>query len=152
VGGSLSNAYDPTVGLSSCTFLRTASDNNHTRPQHRTQTHNKHHDHHGGRAANRCGASLGGAQSNIFNPTLRLSLILVYISLVLVYIRRVTTTRRDGTKSTNNRQTPSPWWWSRSPLQRRGFDEPTLPEGWAALRMLVPIPPSKRFNRFNKLM
>jgi hypothetical protein len=32
------------------------------------------------------------------------------------------------------------------------IDEPTPPEGWAALRMLVPMPPSKRFNRFNKLM
>jgi hypothetical protein len=25
-----------------------------------------------------------------------------------------------------------------------------LPEGWAALHMIVPMPPSKRFNRFNK--
>jgi hypothetical protein len=63
---------------------------------------------------------------------------LVYISLVLVYIRRVTTTRRDGTKSTNNRQTPPPW-WSRLPLQRHGFDEPMPPEGWAALCMFVPV-------------
>jgi hypothetical protein len=91
-------------------------------------------------AAARCGASLGGAQGYSL------------ISLVLVYIRQVTTTRQDGTKSTNKRLTPPPWWWSRSPLQRRGFDEPTPPEGWAALRMLVPMPPSKRFNRFNKLM
>ncbi len=36
-------------------------------------------------------------------------------------------------------------------LQRRGFDEPMPPEGWAALRMFVPRPRSKRFNRFNKL-
>ena len=100
----------------------------------------------------RYGASLGGAKSNVFNPTLRLFSHTCLISLILVYIRRVTTTRRDGTKSTNNRQTPSPWWWSRSPLQRRGFDEPMPPEGWAALRMLVPMPPSKRFNRSNKLM
>ncbi len=98
------------------------------------------------------GASLGGAKSNVFNPTLRLFSHTCLISLILVYIRRVTTTRQDGTKSTNNRQTPSPWWWSRSPLQWRGFDEPTPPEGWAALRMLVPMPPSKRFNRSNKLM
>jgi len=37
-------------------------------------------------------------------------------------------------------------------LQWRGFDEPTPPEGWAALRMLVPMPPSKRRNKSNKLM
>jgi hypothetical protein len=37
-------------------------------------------------------------------------------------------------------------------LQRCGFVEPTPPEGWAALRMLIPMPPSKRFNKFNKLM
>jgi hypothetical protein len=49
-------------------------------------------------------------------------------------------------------QTPSPWWWSRLPLQRREFDEPTLPKGWVSLRMLIPMPPLKRFNRFNKLM
>jgi hypothetical protein len=79
------------------------------------------------------------------------SLILVYISLVLAYIRRVTTTRRDGTKSTNNRQTPSPCWWSRSPLHRRGFDESMSLEGRAAFRMIFPTPPSKQFNRFNKL-
>jgi hypothetical protein len=48
-------------------------------------------------------------------------------------------------------QTPSPWWWSCSPLQRHGFDESMPPEGWAALRMFLPIPPSKRFKRFQKL-
>jgi len=40
-------------------------------------------------------------------------------------------------------QTPSPWWWSRSPLQRREFDEPMPPEGWAALRMFLPMLPLK---------
>ena len=29
------------------------------------------------------------------------------------------------------------------PFQRRGFDEPMPPEGWVALRMFVPMPPSK---------
>ena len=48
-------------------------------------------------------------------------------------------------------QTPSPWWWSRSPLQRCGFDEPMLPEGWAALCMLVCMQPLKRLNKFHKL-
>jgi hypothetical protein len=38
-----------------------------------------------------------------------------------------------------------------NPAWRRGFNEPTLLEGWTALRMLLPRPPSKRFNRFNKL-
>ena len=33
-----------------------------------------------------------------FVSSIGYSLILVYISLLLVYIRRVTTTRRDGTK------------------------------------------------------
>jgi hypothetical protein len=48
-------------------------------------------------------------------------------------------------------QTPSPWWWSRSPLQRRVFDESMPLEGRAAFRMIFPTPPSKQFNRFNKL-
>jgi len=30
-----------------------------------------------------------------------------------------------------------------SNLQRCGFDEPTPPEGWAALRMFIPRPPLK---------
>jgi len=29
--------------------------------------------------------------------------------------------------------------------------EPMPPEGWVALHMLAPMPPSKRFNRFIKL-
>jgi len=48
-------------------------------------------------------------------------------------------------------QTPSPWRWSHSPLQRRGFDEPMPPEGWAALHMFVPMPPLKQLKRFHKL-
>jgi hypothetical protein len=48
-------------------------------------------------------------------------------------------------------QTPSPWWWSRSPLQRHGFDELMLPKGWTALHMFFPMPPSKQLNRFHKL-
>ena len=39
------------------------------------------------------GASLGGSKSNVFNPTLRLFSHTCLISLILVYIRRVTTTR-----------------------------------------------------------
>ncbi len=37
-------------------------------------------------------------------------------------------------------------------FQRRGFDEPMPPEGWKALHMFALMPPSKRFNRFKKLM
>jgi hypothetical protein len=48
-------------------------------------------------------------------------------------------------------QTPSPWWWSCSPIQWRGFDEPMPPEGWAALHMFVHMPPSKRLKRFHEL-
>jgi len=90
-----------------------------------------------------CGASLAGAQCNVFNPTLRLS----------CGICLHTTSDDDQTRRhicTNNRQTPPPW-WSCSPLQRHGFDEPMPPEGWAALRMFVSMSPSKRFNRFHKL-
>jgi hypothetical protein len=36
-------------------------------------------------------------------------------------------------------------------LQRCGFDESMLLEGWVAFRMIFPTPSSKRFNRFNKL-
>jgi hypothetical protein len=53
----------------------------------------------------------------------------------------------NRTKSTNNMTNKI----TRSPLQRRGFDEPMPPEGWAALRMFVPTPPLKRYYRFNKL-
>ena len=94
--------------------------------------------------SNRYGASLGGALCFINNPTLRL---LSYLSTYDEWRRSDETAQ----KSTNNRQTPSPWWWSCLPLQRCGFDESIPPEGWAALRMFVPMPPSKRFNRFNKL-
>jgi len=44
-------AYNPTLGLSFHTISHIASDNNQMRPQHTTQTHNKHH-HQGGRAIN----------------------------------------------------------------------------------------------------
>jgi hypothetical protein len=97
------------------------------------------------------GASLGGALCYINNPTLRI------FSHTCLHISRThlhTTSDDDQTRRhicTNNRQTPSPWWWSRSPLQRRGFDESMPPEGWAALCMLDPMPPSKRFNIFIKL-
>jgi hypothetical protein len=57
----------------------------------------------------------------------------------------------DRPSSAVSINTPSPWWCSRSHLQRCGFDEHTPHEEWAALRMLVPMPPSKQFNRIYKL-
>ena len=100
--------------------------------------------------AGRYGASLGGTLCYINNPTLRLfSHTCLHISRTCLHTTSDDNqTRRH--KSTNNRQTPPPW-WSRSPLQRHGFDEPKPPEGWAALRMFVPpMSPSKRLNRFHK--
>jgi hypothetical protein len=43
LGGSQSNTSNPILGLCSGTFLLMTSDDNQTRPQHTTQTHNKHH-------------------------------------------------------------------------------------------------------------
>jgi hypothetical protein len=76
----------------------------------------------------------------------------IYTSKTLV--RRIRLTSHES-KTTQKAQitllTPSPWWWSRSPLQQRGFDEPLPPKGWAALHMFVLMPPLKQFKRFNKL-
>ncbi len=54
--------------------------------------------------------------------------------------------------NTNNQQTPPPCWWSRSPLQRRGFDESMPPDGRAALRIYCPRPPLKSLVKFNEVM
>ena len=64
-----------------------------------------------------------------------------------IYVRRVRLTSHES-ETAQKAQT----WGSRSPLQRRGFNEPMPPEGWAALHMFVLMPLLKRFNRFNKLM
>ncbi len=53
--------------------------------------------------------------------------------------------------NTNDQQTPPPCWWSRSPLQRHGFNESTPSEWQAALLMFVPRPLLKSFGRINKL-
>ena len=39
-----------------------------------------------------------------------------------------TTSYETLTHNTNNQQTSLQWWWSRSALQQRGFDESTPPE------------------------
>jgi hypothetical protein len=56
VGGTLCNTYDPTLGLSSCTFLHTRSDEdqmrNNTQHKHTTNTTTMVH---GGGAANPSG-------------------------------------------------------------------------------------------------
>jgi hypothetical protein len=99
----------------------------------------------------RYGASLGGTLCYINNPTLRLRLF-SHTCLHISRTRLHTTSDDDQTRQhicTNNRLTPPPW-WSRSPFQRHGFDEPMPPEGWAALRMFVPMSPPKRLNRFHK--
>jgi hypothetical protein len=81
--------------------------------------------------APRYGASLSGSLCYAYNSTLTLS------CLVLVYTKQVTMTRRDLQHTichnTNTQQTPPPLWWSHQPLQWCGIDEPTPPEGWAAL-------------------
>ena len=87
----------------------------------------------------RYGASLGGSLCNTSK---------MYVWWVQLTSHESETAQKAQTAW----QTPSPWWWSCSPLQRRGFDEPMPPERWLALRMFVPMPLSKRFNRFNKLM
>ncbi len=86
----------------------------------------------------RCGASIGGSKSNIFNPSLGSFL---YHILHTMSLWRHKSIRNN----TNNQQTPPPWWWSRSPLQRGGFDDTTQPEGRAALRMFTPRPLLKDF-------
>ncbi len=86
----------------------------------------------------RCGASLCGAKSNVFNLILRL-----FCGTCLH------TNQTRWHICTNNRQTPPPW-WSRSPLQQHGFGEPMPPEGWAALRMFISMLPSKQLSRFHK--
>jgi len=61
---------------------------------------------------------------------------------------------KNYTKVQITYQTPSPWWWSHWPLHRREFDEPMPPEpeGWAALRMLITMPPSKQFNSLTAMV
>jgi hypothetical protein len=81
-------------------------------------------------ACNWYGVSLGGALCYINNPTIRLF-------SILVYIRRVTMTRRDGTKSTNN--------------MTNNITIVVEPLARAAFRMIFPMLPSKQFNRLNKL-
>jgi len=71
-----------------------------------------------------------------------------------MYVRQVGLTSHESKtaqKAQATWQTTPSWCWSCSPLQRRGFDEPMPPEGWAVLRMFVSRPHSKRFNRLNKL-
>ncbi len=84
------------------------------------------------------GASLGGPLCNTSK----------------MYVRQVQLTSHESVtaqKAQTPWQTTSPWCWSRLPLQRHGFDKPMPPEGWAALRIFIPRPPSTRFIIFNKL-
>ncbi len=91
-----------------------------------------------GRVRVRYGASLGGSLCNTSK---------MYVQ----WVRLTSHKSETAQKAQTTWQTTSPWCWSRSPLQRRGFDEPMPLEGWAALCMFVPRPPSKWLYRFNEL-
>ena len=84
------------------------------------------------------GANLGGSLCNTSK---------MYVQ----WVRLTSHKSETAQKAQTTWQTTSPWCWSCSPLQRHGFDEPMPPEGWEALHMFVPRPPSKQFTRFNKL-
>ena len=88
-----------------------------------------------------CAASLGGSLSNASNPIWGLS------HGTCLRMTSYETTQKAQTTS----QTPSPWWWSCSPLQRHGFDELTLLEGWEALHIFFKAA-VERFIRFMKSM
>ncbi len=89
-----------------------------------------------------CGARLGGPKSNANIPTLGL--------FCGTHLRM--TSYKTTHKAQRTSQTPSPWWWSRSPLQRHGFDDAMLLEGWAALHTFFPRLALQGFNWFTKLM
>ncbi len=54
--------------------------------------------------------------------------------------------------NTNTQLTSPPWWWSCLPLQQHGFNESTLLEGRAALRIYCPRLPTKHFVVFIQLI
>ena len=89
------------------------------------------------------GASLGGPLCHTHNRTLRL------FSRNCLY----TTSDDNQTRPKHTSQRPNKHHHHGGGAANPsgGLDEPTLPEGWAALRMIFPRMPSKQFNRFNKL-
>ncbi len=90
------------------------------------------------------GARVGGSKSNAVNLILRLFLYHILHTMSLWHHKSIH-------NSTNNQQSPPPWWWRHSPLQRRGFNESTLPEGRAALRIHFPRMLLKGLVKFIKL-
>jgi hypothetical protein len=81
----------------------------------------------------RYGARMGGSKKNAVNLILRLFLYHI--------LHTMSSWRHESIhNSTNNQQTLPPWWWSRLPLQRRGFNEYTPPKGQVALRIHFPRP------------
>ncbi len=81
----------------------------------------------------RCGARLGGSNSNAVNLILRLFL--------YHFLHTMSSWRHKSIhNNTNNQQTPPPWWWSRSPLQQHGFNESMTTKWQASLRMYFPRP------------
>ncbi len=92
----------------------------------------------------RCGASLGGTLCDIINLILRL--------VLYHFLHTLSSWHHESIhNNTNIQQTSPPWWWSRLPLQQRGFNDSMPPKGWAALRIYCPRPLSKDLNRFIKL-
>ncbi len=72
-----------------------------------------------------------------------------YLKVILSYLSTYDEWRRpDETaqKAQTTWQTTSLWCWSRSPLQRREFDESMPPKGWVAFHIFFPMSLSKRFN------
>ena len=75
-----------------------------------------------------------------------------YSLVLVVFIRQVTTTRRyQNTQHKDPTNTITMMVEPLTPLSWHGFDDPTPPEGWEALRMIFPRTPSKWFDRLNKL-
>ncbi len=91
-----------------------------------------------------CGASLGGTLCDIIN---------LILGLFLYHFLHMLSSwcHEPIHNNTNTKWTSPPWWWSRLPLQRRGFDDSMPPEGRAALHIYCPRPLSKDLNRFIKL-
>jgi hypothetical protein len=68
----------------------------------------------------RYGASQCGPLNNALNPTLGLKN--SFFKRREGYSPYLSRPDETAQKAQITYQTPSPWWWSRSPLQRRGFD------------------------------
>ncbi len=103
--------YDPSVNRTAESYFTTKVNKRQKQSEIKLDGSLKYH------GANcRYGAHVGGLKRNAINLILR---------LFLYHILHTMSSwcHESIRNSTNNQQTPSPWWWSRSPLQRRGFNE-----------------------------